>query len=168
MLVARFLLGLGSEPMIVAITCALAKWFKGKELSFAFGINLTIARLGSVSADWSPTWVRLRLRRVAGPADGGCCHRSDLLSSPRIAYGALEGVARSDYGLGQAGETDKLVWSDSSASAESYWFVVLLCVTFYSAIFPFRGFSIKFFIEVVGLHAAVRRDSSTALCPSPR
>jgi len=55
MLVARFLLGVGSEPLIVAITTALAKWFKGKELSFAFGINLTIARLGSVAADWSPT-----------------------------------------------------------------------------------------------------------------
>jgi MFS family permease len=56
MLAARFLLGIGSEPLIVAITTALAKWFKGRELSFAFGINLTIARLGSVSADWSPTW----------------------------------------------------------------------------------------------------------------
>ena len=57
MVVARFLLGLGSEPLIVAITCALAKWFKGRELGFAFGINLTIARLGSFSADWMPTWV---------------------------------------------------------------------------------------------------------------
>ena len=52
------LLGLGSEPLIVAITTALAKWFKGRELSFAFGINLTIARLGSVAADWSPTWAK--------------------------------------------------------------------------------------------------------------
>ena len=56
MLGGRVLLGLGSEPLIVAITTALAKWFKGKELSFAFGINLTIARLGSVAADNSPTW----------------------------------------------------------------------------------------------------------------
>jgi MFS family permease len=58
MLVSRLLLGLGSEPLIVAITCALAKWFKGRELGFAFGINLTIARLGSFSADWMPTWCR--------------------------------------------------------------------------------------------------------------
>jgi MFS family permease len=56
MLVARVLLGIGSEPLIVAITTALAKWFKGKELSFAFGLNLTIARLGSVAADNSPSW----------------------------------------------------------------------------------------------------------------
>ena len=52
----RTVLGLGAESMIVAVTTALAKWFKGKELSFAFGINLTIARLASVAADNSPTW----------------------------------------------------------------------------------------------------------------
>ena len=56
MLAGRVLLGLGSEPLIVAITTALAKWFKGKELGFAFGINLTIARMGSVAADNSPSW----------------------------------------------------------------------------------------------------------------
>src|SRR5210317_1379259 len=56
MLAGRLLLGIGAEPLIVAITAALAKWFKGKELGFAFGINLTIARLGSFAADWSPTW----------------------------------------------------------------------------------------------------------------
>ncbi len=52
MLSGRFLLGLGAEPLIVAITVALAKWFKGKELGFALGINLFIARLGSIVADW--------------------------------------------------------------------------------------------------------------------
>src|SRR5499425_3051913 len=56
MVAGRTVLGLGAESMIVAVTTALAKWFKGKELSFAFGINLTIARLASVAADNSPTW----------------------------------------------------------------------------------------------------------------
>jgi MFS family permease len=40
-----------------------------------------------------------------------------------------------------------LVLSDLFRFTKSYWFVVALCVTFYSAIFPFRGFSIKFFME---------------------
>src|SRR6476620_6659442 len=51
MIAGRTVLGLGAESMIVAVTTALAKWFKGKELSFAFGINLLIARLASVAAD---------------------------------------------------------------------------------------------------------------------
>src|SRR5712692_4272948 len=56
MIAGRTVLGLGGESIVVAVTTVLAKWFKGKELSFAFGINLTIARLASVAADNSPTW----------------------------------------------------------------------------------------------------------------
>ena len=146
MVVSRFLLGLGSEPLIVAITTALAKWFKGRELGFAFGINLTIARLGSFSADWMPTWVpgafegwRSPLMIAAGI--GTLC----VISA--VTYGALEARASRRHGLGEAGETDRLVLADLFKFTRCYWFVVALCVTFYSAIFPFRGFSIKFFIE---------------------
>jgi len=146
MVAARFLLGLGSEPLIVAITCALAKWFKGRELGFAFGINLTIARLGSFSADWMPTWVpsafeSWRAPLVIAAALGALC----VISA--VVYGILEASANRRHGLGEAGETDKLVLSDLFRFTKSYWFVVALCVTFYSAIFPFRGFSIKFFME---------------------
>ena len=146
MLISRFLLGVGSEPLIVAITTALAKWFKGKELSFAFGINLTIARLGSVSADWSPTWAKGAYDSWQGPLVVAAVIGVLILVSA-IAYGLMERIAARRYDLGQAGETDKLVLSDLFRFSRSFWFVVLLCVTFYSAIFPFRSFAIKFFIE---------------------
>jgi Na+/melibiose symporter-like transporter len=64
-----------------------------------------------------------------------------------LAYGALEKGAQRRYDLGEAGETDKLVLSDLFRFSRSFWFVVLLCMTFYSAIFPFRSFAIKFFME---------------------
>src|ERR1700692_850430 len=67
MIAGRTVLGLGAESMIVAVTTVLAKWFKGKELSFAFGINLLIARLASVAADNSPTWAN-RVFYPNGPA----------------------------------------------------------------------------------------------------
>ena len=58
MAAGRLIFGMGAESLNVAVTTALAKWFKGKELSFAFGINLTLARLGSFVALNSPTWAR--------------------------------------------------------------------------------------------------------------
>ena len=58
MATGRLIFGLGAESLIVAVTTILARWFKGKELSFAFGINLTIARLGSFAALNSPTWAK--------------------------------------------------------------------------------------------------------------
>src|SRR5437016_14658548 len=42
----RLIFGLGAESLIVAVTTAVAKWFRGKELSFAFGINLMITQIG--------------------------------------------------------------------------------------------------------------------------
>ncbi len=146
MVVSRFLLGLGSEPLIVAITTALAKWFKGRELGFAFGINLTIARLGSVAADWSPTWARFAFDGWQGPLVIAAVIGTLVVVSA-VAYGGLEARANRRFGLARADETDKLVLSDLFRFTRSYWFVVALCVTFYSAIFPFRGFAIKFFIE---------------------
>lgn len=146
MAAARFILGLGAEPLIVAITTALAKWFKGRELGFAFGINLTIARLGSFAADWSPTWAEgayesWQMPLVIAAVIGTLCVLSPL------GYGAMEVHAKRRWGLGQADQTDKFQLADVFRFSRSFWFVVLLCVTFYSAIFPFRTFAIKFFIE---------------------
>lgn len=150
MLVSRTLLGLGAEPLIVAVTTALAKWFKGKELSFAFGINLTIARLGSVAADNSPNWGQMFYHSWEGPLK-----LSFFLSLTCIlgglVYWVLEKNAEKKYALGKADETEKLVWSDLIQFNKSFWLIVALCVTFYSAIFPFRSFAIKFFMEYQGV-----------------
>ena len=147
MLAARFLLGVGAEPLIVAITCALAKWFKGKELAFAFGINLTIARLGSVAADWSPTWADFAYEGGWQPPLVVAAVIGSLCLIGAIMYGILEVAAKRKHSLGEAGGTDKLVISDLFRFSKSFWFITLLCLTFYSLIFPFRSFSIKFFIE---------------------
>jgi MFS family permease len=146
MLAARFLLGIGAEPLIVAITTALAKWFKGRELSFAFGINLTIARLGQIGADWSPTWAKFAYSDWHGPLVVAAVIGLLCLVGA-VGYGVLEWLAAKRFGLGKADETEKLVLSDLFRFDYSFWFVVALCVTFYSAIFPFRSFAIKFFIE---------------------
>src|ERR1700727_612565 len=152
MIAGRTVLGLGAESMIVAVTTALAKWFKGKELSFAFGINLTIARLASVAADNSPTWANHAFY-PQGPA-GQPSWQGPLLIAVgagvlavifSIIYWALESGAETTYALAKAGSTDKLEFKGIFRFELSYWLVVGLCFTFYSAIFPFRTFAIDFF-----------------------
>ena len=44
----RLIFGAGSESLVVAQSVILARWFKGKELAFAFGISLTISRVGTL------------------------------------------------------------------------------------------------------------------------
>jgi MFS family permease len=152
MIAGRTVVGLGAESMIVAVTTALAKWFKGKELSFAFGINLTIARLASVAADNSPTWAS-RAFYPQGPGGEPSWQRPLLIAVGAgvlavlcsIIYWALESHAERQYELAKAGQTDKLELKSIFRFDTSYWLVVGLCFTFYSAIFPFRTFAIDFF-----------------------
>ena len=155
MVVGRAVLGLGAESMIVAVTAALAKWFKGKELSFAFGINLTIARLASVAADNSPSWAHSAFYPNGDAAPPSWQHplfvavgAGVLCVATSLVYWALEGRAERQYSLGKAGSVDKLEWRMLRFNP-SYWYVVILCFTFYSAIFPFRTFAIEFFTNKI-------------------
>ena len=49
MLAGRVIFGLGGECMSVAQSAVISSWFRGKELAFALGLNITIGRLGSVA-----------------------------------------------------------------------------------------------------------------------
>lgn len=149
MAAGRLVFGLGAESLIVAVTTAIAKWFRGKELSFAFGMNLTIARLGSFAALNSPSWAssyyeNWQLPLLISVAAGVSC----VVGA--VVYWILEGRAEKVYQVGGAVETEKVVFADVFKFSTSYWFIVALCITFYSAIFPFQTFAVKFFIEAHG------------------
>jgi len=150
MLTGRFILGIGSEPLIVAVTTALAKWFKGKELSFAFGVNLLIARLGSVSADWSPSFARPLYVNWQDPLWLATAFAGISIAGA-ILYWILESKSERTHKLAEEEETEKLDIKSLYKFSRSYWYVVALCVVFYSTVFPFRAFAIKYFIEAHGL-----------------
>jgi MFS family permease len=144
----RLIFGMGAESLNVAVSASLARWFKGKELSFAFGLNLTICRLGSFAALNSPTWARGAYANWRWPfliALGF----SVFCVLAAIVYWILEVNAEKKYRLGDT-STDKVVFADLFKFGISYWYVVALCVTFYSAIFPFQTFAVKFFMEAHG------------------
>ena len=146
----RLIFGLGAESLIVAVTTAVAKWFKGKELSFAFGLNLTIARLGSFAALNSPSWASWAYDDWRNPLLIGVAFCTFCVTGA-VFYWVLEARAEQKYALGQANQTDKVVFSDIFRFGVSYWFIVALCITFYSGIFPFQTFAVKFFMEAHGV-----------------
>ena len=148
MALGRLIFGMGAESLNVAVTTALAKWFKGKELGFANGLNITLSRLGSFVALNSPTWARSAYANWRMPfliAFGFAV----LCVIGAIVYWVLEVRAEEKYRLGEA-STDKVVFRDLFKFSVSYWLIVALCITFYSAIFPFQTFAVKFFIEAHG------------------
>ena len=154
MIAGRAVLGLGGESLVVAATTVIAKWFKGKELSFAFGIKITIARLCSVAADNSPTWAS----KIFYPngAAGAPSWQGPLLLAAGAGflavtlsgvYWILESHARNRHEPAPvtSPKKPKLNFTQILHFNPSYWYVVGICFAFYTAIFPFRTFAIDFF-----------------------
>jgi predicted MFS family arabinose efflux permease len=139
---------MGAESLNVAVITALGRWFRGKELSFAFGLNLTTARLGTFAALNSPTWARSAYANWRTPFLIALAF-SALCVVAAILYWAMEVWAEKNYSLG-AVATDKVVFADLWKFGVSYWLIVALCIVFYSAIFPFQTFAVKFFMEAHG------------------
>ena len=141
MLLGRFIYGLGSESLIITMDKILSRWFKGKELAFAFGLLITIARLGTIAAfnsaaniqQWSGSW------RMAIWVSAVIMFVSFTLF---LVYSGIERSKEKYFKREKKeGEAEKFSFQDIYKFRPSYWFVCLLCMTFYSAIFPFTAFS---------------------------
>ena len=162
MATGRLVFGLGAESMIVAITTIIARWFKGKELSFAFGLNLTVARLGSFLALNSPSWGKSLYEYWQSPlwitVAGGVFALVCI-----ILYYGLDLYAVKNYDMPKDGEQDKIEFKEAFKFTKSFWYITALCVTFYSAMFPFQTFAIKFFQEAHGTTREVGGNLSSIL-----
>ncbi len=155
MATGRLIFGLGAESLIVTVTTVIAKWFRGKELSFAFGLNLTIARLGSFTALNSPTLAKSLYTTWQKPLFISVA--AGIISVLAvIIYFSMESQASRRYVLGTAEDVDRVpigtfLSTIKQINKSSFWYITFLCVTFYSAIFPFQTFAVKFFIEHHGI-----------------
>ncbi len=146
MALGRLIFGLGAESMIVAITVAIGQWFVGRQLGFAFGVNLSIARAGSYSADMSPTWFRSLYEMGWQPPLLLATGFAVITVVACLVFYLLELSAAGRFNLQRPAAPDRIVWSDLWRFDRSYWYIVGLCVTFYSVIFPFRStFAILYF-----------------------
>jgi MFS family permease len=148
----RVIFGVGSETLIVAQSAIVARWFTGKELALAFGVTLTISRLGTLFSFNTMALLagRAGFRSALWVAAALCV--LSLLTN--WIYTLMDRKAEPLLGLREAGAGDKITPSDIGKFPASYWYVVILCVTFYSAIFPFTALSTDFFHDKWGLAQA--------------
>lgn len=144
MLVGRTVFGIGAESLIVCQSAISAKWFKGRELALAFGLGLTFMRLGTLFSFNTEAAIAEHFQswRIALWAAVLLCVLSLVCN---VVYVFLERRALGQVKLSEAPAGDKIVFSDIKRFGGSFWFITLLCVTFYSAIFPFTAFSTDFF-----------------------
>jgi len=148
--IGRFVFGAGSEPLIVAQSAILARWFKNKELALSFGIALTVSRLGSLFAfNTGEVFARHfgSFRYALFVAVIACV----ISLGANIIYILMDRRGEKALKLRDEGVEEKIVFKDIKEFKPSFWYVTLLCVTFYSAIFPFTDLSADFFAEKWGI-----------------
>ena len=134
--------GCGCEMAGTTVSKILAKWFKGKEMALAMGLEMAIARLGVFAAMWLSPMFSERfavdgVNSVAAPF---------IFSALLLVVGLLNffvfTIMDTKFDLG-------IIFR-----SKMFWIVALLCVLYYSAIFPFQRFATNFLEETLSISNA--------------
>lgn len=145
-LIGRLFYGLGAETSIVVISKILVKWFKGRNLALAFGLKIGFGRLGQMAAlNLSPVLAIGVTNLGMAVWFGAILLGIGLLVF--VIYMILDLKLDKQISLdSELTKPDKFKFSDISdlLTNRTYIFVALLCVTFYSAVFPFQDFATDF------------------------
>ena len=136
--------GCGVEMAGITVSRGIVKWFKGREMALAMGSEMALARLGVATCMiFSPYFAKL----------GG-----DIDVSRSVAFGVvLLMIAlimfivyffmdkKLDAQTGEEEEKEPFKVSDIGAILKSsgFWLVAMLCVLYYSAIFPFQKYAVN-------------------------
>ena len=148
--------GCGCEMAGTTVSKAIAKWFKGKEMAMAMGVEMSIARLGVFAAMWiSPAISKAAVDAVGAPVLVGAL----LLCIGLITFTSftfmdkkfdkqLEAVGQSD-----TSKADEFQIKDLGLVFRSkmFWIVSILCVLYYSGIFPFQKFAPNYLEVTLGV-----------------
>jgi MFS family permease len=163
MAAGRLLFGIGAETFNIATLAAVADYFGGRSLALAMGAELAVGRMGSYGADMSPTWFATAYAQGWQPP---LVIAAAIAFSAFVAAGAYWWVDRGPRkaGLLPTGKSsaEKFVWRDLLHFGKAYWYLLLLCVLWYSVILAFRStFSIKYFQHVRGLDLATAGEMNS-------
>lgn len=156
--------GCGCEMAGITVSRAIAKWFKGKEMAMAMGLEMAIARIGvfaiftmSPAVAYSDMFSFLPTQVV----------KPVFLCTVLLIIGLLCFLVfnvmdkKFDKQLAAAGENEEASSEEEFKisdvkiilSSKIFWLVAMLCVLYYSAIFPFQRYATNMFENNLGISA---------------
>ena len=137
--------GCGVEMAGITVSRGIVKWFKGREMALAMGSEMALARLGVATCMiFSPFFARLGgyVSVSRSVAFGVVLMCIALIMS--IVYFVMD--SKLDAQTGEAEEKDdpfKISDLGQILTSSGFWLVALLCVLYYSAIFPFQKYAVN-------------------------
>ncbi len=143
------LFGVGTEAIGITVSKAVVRWFKGKEMALAMGMQMSIARLGTLLA--------LALSIPIANSFGVTAPILFALILMLIGVASFLAFSALDRKLDKSEEESKVEKSDEDdfkisdikliITNKGFWYIALLCVLFYSAVFPFLFYATDLMIN---------------------
>jgi MFS family permease len=153
--VGFMIFGCGVEMAGITVSRGIVKWFRGKEMALAMGSEMALARLGVAScmifspfiAKWGATMADGKLDLQKVHVDNSVAFGVILLMIALIMFIAYFFMDKKlDAQTGEAEEKDdpfKISDIGKIFASSGFWLVALLCVLYYSAIFPFQKYAVN-------------------------
>ena len=151
--------GCGCEMAGTTVSKAIAKWFEGKEMALAMGMEMAIARLGVFAVMWLAPMVSGWFdQSVVAPV--AFCTVLLIIGLLNYAIFVLmdqkfdkELIASGEMKQESSEEEFQIKDLGKIFSSKMFWLVALLCVLYYSAIFPFQRYAPNFLEVTLGIDA---------------
>ena len=158
--------GCGCEMAGTTVSKSIAKWFKGKEMALAMGLEMAIARLGVFAVMWIAPIISEKFGSngmssiVAPVAFCGallCCGLIFFIVFTFMDKKFDRQLAEAGMATDESGGDEEFHISDLGKifSSKMFWIVALLCVLYYSAIFPFQRYAANYLSVTLGVTDAV-------------
>jgi len=144
--------GVGAETFGITANKAVVRWFRGKEMAMAIGLNTSTGRVGTFLAMFTPVPLFHLTGKLAIPV---------IVSLFLLCIGLLTFILfalfdkkldKEEIAVGhESNEEFKFKDIAAIAKVRAFWLITVLCILFYSAIFPFIKYVIDFMVQKFGV-----------------
>ncbi len=149
--------GVGVEVAGITVSKIVVKWFKGKEMALAMGLQVAVARMGTALALGVSSPIALGLGHVSKPILLGLVLLCIGLIS-FIIYTFMDkklDASEAEIATTDAAKEESFKLSDilHIIGNRGWWYLAILCVLFYSAVFPFLKYAADLMTMKFGVSA---------------
>lgn len=144
--------GVGYELCGITVSKVIVKWFSGKEMALAMGIQVALARLGTALALAGAPPLAEKFSLSAPILIGLFAVGAGLIIY--LIYCSMDSKQDASQ---ENSEDDKFHFADMKVTIKNpgFWLITLLCLLYYSALYPFLDFATKLMISKYGVDPSI-------------
>ena len=151
--------GVGVEVAGITVSKIIVKWFKGKELALAMGLEMATARMGTALALSTSVPLAVAFGKVSAPilvclimlCIGMIAFFIYAFMDKKLDKSVAAEADRS--GVTESEESFRLADIWFIISNKGWWYIAILCVLFYSSVFPFLKYASDLMVNKFGVDA---------------